>query len=152
MPFDTETISRLPFSDTVTGAEVSASWPADGAEVVHTGFTQGAMLETLDIHVATWKAVLSPEFIRGDCNGNGSLEGVTDAVFLLDHLFLGGGRPPCAAACDPNGDGSLDLSDAVYVLVFAFIGGSKPVPPYPECGPGEEPADKDLGCDEPSCL
>ena len=68
----------------------------------------------------------APRFLRGDCNGDGTVEGqVTDAVFLLSYNFLGGPRPPCLAACDANGDGKAEgqVTDAVYLLTFNFLGG-----------------------------
>jgi hypothetical protein len=90
-----------------------------------------------------------PRFIRGDCNGDGRVAGgVTDAVFLLCHLFLGTCEPPCRAACDANGDGRLpgSVTDAVYLLSHLFLGGPPPPPPYPQCGPASG-ADLELGCE-----
>ena len=89
-------------------------------------------------------------FLRGDCNGDGSVTGaVTDALFLLEFSFAGGAEPPCMAACDANGDGDIvgQVSDAVYILLFNFIGGPAPAAPFPDCGPGELPTDEELGCE-----
>ena len=100
---------------------------------------------------ATIDVVLSENaFLRGDCNGDGSVAGaVTDAVFLLQFNFAGGAEPPCVAACDANGDGSTlgQVSDAIYILLFNFVGGAPPVAPFPDCGPGELPTDEKLGCE-----
>ena len=87
-----------------------------------------------------------PRFLRGDCNGDGAVQGVTDAVFLLLFQF-GGGKPPlCLAACDNNGDRSTDgVTDAVFLLSFSFLGGEAPVAPFPKCGPWR-PIDLTLGC------
>ncbi|MBI4605163.1 MAG: hypothetical protein HY721_24630 [Planctomycetes bacterium] len=75
-------------------------------------------------------------FLRGDCDGDGSAEvWVTEAIFLLSHLFQGSGEILCEDACDGNDDGRLDLSDAVYLLSFGFLGGPAPPAPGPwECG------------------
>ncbi len=85
------------------------------------------------------------KFLRGDADGNSKPE-ITDAIFLLNHLFLGGARPPCEDAADSNDDGALDISDAVYLLLYLFAGG-KP-PPFP----GAETAGFDATTDDPfSC-
>ncbi len=89
-------------------------------------------------------------FLRGDCNGDGAIGGVTDAVFLLNFNFLGGGSPPCLAACDSNGDGEAGgVTDAVYLLGFNFLGGQQPPPPFPECSPSDLVTDEALGCQTP---
>lgn len=98
-----------------------------------------------------------PQFVRGDCNGDGEVGGsVTDAVFLLLYLFTGGRAPPCLAACDVNADGQVtgQVTDAVYYLTFSFLGGPPPAGPFPECGPGSPATDAALGCETPpeECL
>jgi concanavalin A-like lectin/glucanase superfamily protein len=92
-------------------------------------------------------------FLRGDCDGDGSVGGqVTDAVFLLDHNFRGGGEPPCLAACDADGDGRTEgqVTDAVYLLTFNFQGGPPPLDPFPGCGPVQFETDESLGCETPT--
>jgi hypothetical protein len=75
---------------------------------------------------------------------------VTDAVFLLGFLFLGGASPPCLAACDVNGDGDAvgSVTDAIFLLTFNFLGGSQPPEPFPDCGVGTA-EDRLLGCGRP---
>jgi len=73
-------------------------------------------------------------FRRGDSNGDGTVD-LSDAVHLLDWLFLGGEVPGCLTASDGNGDLTHDLTDAVYLLGYLFLSG--PVPPAPgpaDCG------------------
>ena len=82
-------------------------------------------------------------FIRGDCDGDGA-GAITDAVLLLNRLFLGGAAPGCADACDANDSGDLDLSDAVWTLSYLFLGGPAPLPPFPAAGP--DPTPDPLGC------
>jgi len=91
----------------------------------------------------------APEFRRGDPDGSGSLD-LTDAVFILNYLFLAGTRPSCIDAADTDDSGSLDLTDAVYSLNFQFLAG----PPFPfpgpiDCGADGSPDENggDLGCD-----
>jgi hypothetical protein len=91
-------------------------------------------------------------FIRGDCDGDGSVGGqVTDAVVLLRYNFLGAEEPPCLAACDADGDGAIrgTVVDAVYLLRHGFLGGPPPPSPFSFCGPGLLPGDRALGCEEP---
>ena len=40
-----------------------------------------------------------PLFARGDANGDGPVD-ITDAITVLDALFLGGGSLPCPNAAD----------------------------------------------------
>lgn len=86
-------------------------------------------------------------FVRGNCDGEGELT-ITDAIVLLSFNFLGNSSPPpCLAACDANGDGTVtgSVTDAVYLLGFLFLGGPPPLPPFPDCGAGM-PSDAALGC------
>src|SRR5262249_10533899 len=63
-------------------------------------------------------AVVGPEseFVRGDCNDDGTTD-LSDAIFLLDQLFVTGAPLGCEDSCDANDDGSLDVSDAVRALL-----------------------------------
>ncbi|MEM7235925.1 MAG: hypothetical protein AAF517_27405, partial [Planctomycetota bacterium] len=83
-------------------------------------------------------------FVRGDADGSGRIE-LTDAIFGLQYLFLGGDAPSCADAADANDDNAVDLSDSLHVLAFNFLGGNPPPAPFPRCGLDET---KDsLGCE-----
>jgi hypothetical protein len=84
-------------------------------------------------------------FIRADDNGDGGVD-ISDAVFGLDVLFLGG-TALCLEAMDSNGDEQHDLSDAVYTLNFLFSGGPPPLAPFPGCG--SDAGETDLGCQTP---
>ncbi|HIA26729.1 MAG TPA: hypothetical protein EYN79_01185 [Planctomycetes bacterium] len=86
------------------------------------------------------------EFIRADCNGDGSHD-IADPLFLASYLFISGEGPPCRAACDANSDLAVDVSDVIYSLAHLFSGGSAPAAPYPLCGP--EPT-VSLDCASPS--
>jgi hypothetical protein len=84
-------------------------------------------------------------FLRGDCNGDGSLD-IADAICTLEWLFLGKANPGCHAATDTNADGAVDITDPIAVLGYLFLGGRRPAAPYPGCGLGEAEADAVLGC------
>ena len=93
---------------------------------------------------------LAPRIEPVRVDADGEVEGqVTDAVFLLNHNFLGGPEPACLAACDVNGDGDVlgSVTDAVYLLTFNFLGGPPPVGPFPDCGAGSLGTDVVLGCE-----
>jgi Tol biopolymer transport system component len=100
---------------------------SDGRSFVDPGFTYGS----------------GPVFVRGNADGQGSID-ITDALFSLTYLFLGGTQPPCLEAADANDDGKMDLTDATYTLGFLFLGGPAPPPPYPD--PGPDPTADLLGC------
>jgi hypothetical protein len=82
-------------------------------------------------------------FIRGDANDDLAVD-LSDAVFTLNHLFLGDRPPRCRDAADANDDGHLDIGDPVATLEALFRGGSIPSPSE---APGEDPTPEDpLDC------
>ncbi|MEC8894692.1 MAG: dockerin type I repeat-containing protein [Planctomycetota bacterium] len=89
-------------------------------------------------------------FLRGDANLDLEVN-LTDAVYILNNLFMGGVSLPCAEAADVNGDaargGTIDLSDGVYLLNFLFLGGQSVPAPFPECGATKLV----LGCENTGC-
>src|SRR5690606_38795471 len=84
-----------------------------------------------------------PRFVRGDANGDGSLD-ISDPVSTLGYLFLGN-TATCLDALDVDDDGDLALTDAVVALSFLFQGGTEPAPPFPD--PGTDPTPDSLGCE-----
>jgi hypothetical protein len=70
-------------------------------------------------------------FLRGDSDADGSLS-ISDAVFVLNYLFLGRGEPNCHDAADADDSGDLNITDAVRLLGFLFLGGG-PLPPPTSC-------------------
>ncbi len=84
------------------------------------------------------KAGATP-FRRGDTDANGAAE-LTDAIVLLEHLFLGGAPPICPDAADADDTGRLDLTDPVILLEHLFKGGPSPEPPgLAACGQDPSP-------------
>ena len=82
-----------------------------------------------------------PFFRRGDANASGDLN-ITDGVFVLNYLFIGGPTPTCLDAADSDDNGQLNITDGVRILNFLFLGG--PEPPAPgtsNCGPDPESDD-----------
>ncbi|MCZ6793073.1 MAG: hypothetical protein O7J95_05600, partial [Planctomycetota bacterium] len=73
--------------------------------------------------------------VPADANQDGSFD-ISDAITLLQFLFLGGGRSfPCGDVIaeggnrillDTNGDGGVREVDAVSALSYLFQGGPAP--------------------------
>jgi hypothetical protein len=63
----------------------------------------------------------------GDANGDGQIS-LSDVVFLVNYLFIGGTPPEPLSAGDANGDCAVDLADGVYLVNYLFIGGPMPKP------------------------
>lgn len=83
-------------------------------------------------------------FVRADANADGGVD-VSDAIFVLASLFVGGSpAPSCLDAADVNDDGLSDVSDAVLLLASLFVAGTPPVPAPQTCGP--DPTDDALDC------
>ncbi len=85
-------------------------------------------------------------FIRGDANKDDGVD-LSDPVFLLSYVFLGGDAPPCMDAGDANNDTNVDVSDPVWLLNYLFQGGPQPSEPFPQAG--VDPSDDgsgSLGC------
>ena len=76
-----------------------------------------------------------PQFRRGDVDDSGGMQ-LTDAIFVLNHLFLGSDTPTCRETADVDDDGQLAITDAISILNFLFLGGDPPAAPGPaDCGP-----------------
>ncbi|MDO8559881.1 MAG: hypothetical protein Q7S23_02475 [bacterium] len=84
------------------------------------------------------------KFRRGDADGSEEID-LTDAVFALSGMFLGGPQPACLDAADTDDTGQWDISDVVYDLNYMFLSGAPPPDPGPEI-PGPDPTDDALSC------
>jgi hypothetical protein len=91
-----------------------------------------------------------PSFLRGDADSSGEVN-LTDAIRVLNVLFLGIGEILCADAADSDDSGDVNLTDAIRILNVLFLGlGTIPVPGIEACGP--DPTEDDLAaCAEGSC-
>lgn len=96
-------------------------------------------------------------FIRGNADGDvldiddfsASVE-MSDGLFVVDYLFLGGDAPPCLDAADANDDGRLNVLDPIWM--FQFVIGNDaigPALPEPFTTLGEDPTEDSLDCQSP---
>jgi hypothetical protein len=86
------------------------------------------------------------QFRRGDSNADGQIN-ITDGIYVLNYLFLGGPTPTCIEAANPNDDPQVNITDGIYILNFLFLGGPPPAAPGQEsCGKDPAGSPNDLGC------
>jgi mono/diheme cytochrome c family protein len=62
---------------------------------------------------------------RGDVDGDDT-RNLTDAILILNYLFVGGDAPACFPQADLDVNGRLQVTDAVLLLDFLFRGGDTP--------------------------
>jgi len=84
-----------------------------------------------------------PGFLRGDIVRDGSMD-ISDAVRILNRLFLSAPEIPCLDAADANDDGKVDISDPVRILGHLFLGDASLPPPFG--APGGDPTPDFLDC------
>ena len=96
------------------------------------------------------QVVAGPVFYRADADDNGAVQ-LTDGIFILNFLFLGGAAPPCFDSADADDNGAVQLTDGIFILNFLFLGGgAPPAPGMPGMGACGLDPDKDadgIGCD-----
>jgi hypothetical protein len=61
----------------------------------------------------------------GDANCDGSVN-VSDAVHIINYVFVGGNPPSPMEAGDANCDSTCNVSDAVWIINYIFVGGNDP--------------------------
>jgi len=73
---------------------------------------------------ASASASTGPPFLRGDANGDGSID-LADVVASLMWQFAAGASPgKCRDALDSNDDGRMDVADAIHTVMGLFSLGS----------------------------
>lgn len=146
---------------TVCGAEAGFSLRADGETIdVTAPGCEGDGCVAVVVTTARGSTEVSdgfcyvpPEpgeiFLRGDADSDLSVE-LTDAILVLNYLFLAGRAPACIDSADIDDNSAVDLSDAIYVLNYLFLGGRLPPAPFPGCG--EDSSADELTCESyPDC-
>jgi hypothetical protein len=75
---------------------------------------------TAELEVST-----EPFYTCGDANADDEVN-VSDAVLIINYIFIQGPAPDPLEAGNVNCDGEVNVSDAVYIINFIFIGGPDP--------------------------
>ncbi len=95
----------------MTTGEVTLPWLASSAA----GQSEGVVVIT----IADSPTSEEPDLMRGDVNMD-TVCNLTDAINLLDYLYVGSFVSPCADACDVDDSGSVNLADAINLLSGLF--------------------------------
>ncbi len=69
--------------------------------------------------------ITAPDYICGDVNDDMAVN-VSDAVFVINYVFIGGEAPAPLESGDTNCDTAVNVSDAVWIINYVFIGGKAP--------------------------
>ena len=84
---------------------------------------------TLSLFLVVYSATTSHAVECGDINSDDIPGDISDLVYLVDYMFVGGPAPPVMSVADIDGDpGSVDIVDLVYLVDYMFVGG-----PPPDC-------------------
>jgi hypothetical protein len=65
------------------------------------------------------------QYVIGDANGDQAVN-VSDAVYIINYVFVGGDPPDPLEAGDCNCDSLCNVSDAVWIINYVFVGGNIP--------------------------
>ncbi len=99
-----------------------------------TGLNPGFYIDS--IMISSIEAANSPQYVNvsleitqsyicGDANSDGNVN-VSDAVYIINYIFIGGNPPDPLEAGEVNCDGNVNVSDAVWIINYIFIGGKAP--------------------------
>jgi len=71
------------------------------------------------------RATANNSYVCGDVSGDGAVS-VSDAVIVINYVFMGGEILMPIQAGDANCDSEVNVSDAIYIMNFIFQGESPP--------------------------
>jgi Beta-propeller repeat/Dockerin type I domain len=81
--------------------------------------------EQVDNDAFITKLCAEGPLICGDANYDGTVN-VSDAVYIINYVFVGGNSPNPYASGDTNCDSICNVSDAVWIINYVFVGGFAP--------------------------
>ncbi|MCA8961150.1 MAG: hypothetical protein KDC38_11585 [Planctomycetes bacterium] len=120
--------------DAVESENSFGEFVLQGDEVIAVGLTTSTVYE-----------LGSAFFVRGDAQGNGSVD-LGDAILILDTCFGDVPFNSCIDAYDVDDSGDLDIADAILLLNYLFTDGSPPPPPGRSPSAGPDPTPDPLPC------
>jgi len=95
-------------------------------------------LATIIVFIGLSTKNLPAQDICGDANNDASVN-VSDAVWIVNYVFIGGPEPDPFLSGEVNCDGSVNISDAVWIINYVFIEGNDPCDVngdgFPDCDP-----------------
>jgi Peptidase family C25/Propeptide_C25/Dockerin type I domain len=87
-----------------------------------------------DIEVISY--LCGSSFLCGDANADAEVN-VSDAVHIINYVFVGGNPPDPLESGDVNCDITCNVSDAVWIINYVFVGGNMPCDSdgdeFPDC-------------------
>jgi Peptidase family M28/Dockerin type I domain len=81
--------------------------------------------ETTDYTTPSIDVTVNPPILCGDATDD-DLVNVSDAVFIINYVFVGGAAPDPLEKGDVNCDGEVNVSDAVHIVNYIFVYGFIP--------------------------
>ncbi|MDX9856910.1 MAG: LamG-like jellyroll fold domain-containing protein [candidate division Zixibacteria bacterium] len=128
----------------LVGDNVAIGWPTPtvepGAHDLYFKITDEAGNACADSCSYVWQFTWAPPSCCTDPTGNVNDDpqdqiDLSDLVFLVNHLFLGGPAPACRGESNINGDPAceVDLTDLIYFVNHLFLGGPAPRPCVQAC-------------------
>lgn len=122
-----------------SATEITVTTPPHPEATIHVVLMQGGASA-----IASGAYTYQTPFLRGDVDGNKTLD-ISDGIVLLNYLFvMGSSTPACLDAADIDDDGALALNDALLLLAYLFEAATPPAAPFPN--PGLDPTIDGPGC------
>jgi len=76
-------------------------------------------------YISVTVSSMLPQYICGDANSSGDVN-VSDAVYIINYIFVSGTAPAPLESADVNCDGDVNVSDAVWIVNNIFVSGNAP--------------------------
>jgi hypothetical protein len=114
--------------ESVASAQVEGNWDikVTASQPGTTSLTIHLLLNDEDYYVSPAISVTVNEaYIVGDANADGDIN-ISDAVHIINYVFIGGEEPQPLESGDANCDGDVNISDAVMIINYIFIAGNTP--------------------------
>jgi hypothetical protein len=126
----TKVWGQFPYGLTLAGDTIGIlqgvpNWISDFAFIICVTDTDTPPnVDSMLVRIAITEPPLPP-YICGDANAD-EVVNVSDAVAIINYVFVGGDPPDPIESGDCNCDGTCNVSDAVWIINFVFAGGNEP--------------------------